>query len=312
MTTESVAIQPSPAETQDSAATPASAATSLGWVMAFSATFSYSIATPTARAAIMGGFDPNALLFARMWLTVALLLLTMLLLNRRQLRAGGHCIQISLIAGLINGVGLLAYFWGLARLEASMAAMIISISPLIVLSLLALRGEKLTYRHLIRLALALGGLFLLIGPGGAVDPLGILFVGIAALAFAVQLVIIQWYLVAHPARTVTFYQVLGMTILVTALVAHPRGRVGRARPQRLAGHCRVGCRQHLCRPFADVWRGHAHRRRPGRHARPGGDAAERYLGDSLPWRAPFTTPVARRPTHFDQRRAGRAADQLAA
>ena len=137
--------------------------------MALSATSAYSIATPVARAAIVGGFDPNALLVARMLLSVTLLFFTMLLIKRRQLTANSACIQLALFAGLINGVGMILYFWGIARLEASMAAMIVSTSPLVVLSLLTLRGERLTYRHLVRLALALSGLYLLIGPGGSVD-----------------------------------------------------------------------------------------------------------------------------------------------
>ena len=61
---------------------------------------------------------------------------------------------------------MICYFWGLTRIESSMAAMIISVSPLLVLSMLALRGERFTYRHIIRVALALVGVYLLIGPGG--------------------------------------------------------------------------------------------------------------------------------------------------
>ncbi len=150
--------QPPPAQTP----TPLPGAATLGWGMALSATTAYSIATPVARAAIVGGFDPNALLVARMLLSIALLFFTMLLVNRRQLLASSACVQLALLAGLINGLGMILYFWGIARLEASMAAMIVSTSPLVVLSLLTLRGERLTYRHLIRLALALGGLYLLI------------------------------------------------------------------------------------------------------------------------------------------------------
>jgi drug/metabolite transporter (DMT)-like permease len=209
--------QPPPAQ----APTPLPGAATLGWGMALSATTAYSIATPVARAAIVGGFDPNALLVARMLLSIALLFFTMLLANRRQLLASSACVQLALLAGLINGLGMILYFWGIARLEASMAAMIVSTSPLVVLSLLTLRGERLTYRHLIRLALALGGLYLLIGPGGTVDQLGVLFSIGSVFAFAIQLVMIQWFLIPYPARTVTFYQMLGMTIVVlTWWLAH--------------------------------------------------------------------------------------------
>jgi drug/metabolite transporter (DMT)-like permease len=106
---------------------------------------------------------------------------------------------------------MVAYFWALARLEASMAAMIISLSPLIVLSLLALRGEKVTYRHTVRLILALAGVYLLLGPGGAVDWIGVGLLVVAMFSFALHLVSIQWYLVHQDARTVTFYVLLIMT-----------------------------------------------------------------------------------------------------
>ncbi|MEZ4620702.1 MAG: hypothetical protein R2867_35045 [Caldilineaceae bacterium] len=72
--------------------------------------------------------------------------------------------------------------------------MMISTVPLVVLSLLALRGERFTYRHIIRLALGLGGIYLLLGPGGDIDPVGILLLVVAIFCFAVQITLLQWYL----------------------------------------------------------------------------------------------------------------------
>jgi drug/metabolite transporter (DMT)-like permease len=186
----------------------------LGWLMAVTATVCYSFATPTARSAIRAGFDPNALLFGRMVLAVALMLVTILATDRRLLRVPARGLNISLGAGFVNGIGMLLYFWGLTRLEASMAAMIISTSPLMVLSILYFGGEKLTYRHLVRLGLALAGVYLLVGPGGSVDMVGILLVLAAMFAFAWQVVLIQWYLHAYDARPIAFYQMLAMTVVI--------------------------------------------------------------------------------------------------
>lgn len=92
-----------------------------------------------------------------------------------------------------------------------MAAMLISLSPLAVLSLLALRGEKVTYRHAIRMALALAGVYLLIGPSGDVSLVGAAFIIVSLFAFAMQMVLLQWYLLDYDARSVTFYVLVAMT-----------------------------------------------------------------------------------------------------
>lgn len=183
-----------------------------GWALALSATTSFSVATPLARSVIADGLDPTTLLVVRIGLATLLLGLTIAVTNPRYLRADGRCIRISMAAGSVNAVGMLTYFWGLQRLEASMAAMLIAISPIAVLSLLALRGEKVTYRHAVRLALALAGVYLLIGPGGQVDMIGVLWILVSLVCFAIQLVTLQWYLMGYEARTVTFYVLLAMTL----------------------------------------------------------------------------------------------------
>jgi drug/metabolite transporter (DMT)-like permease len=221
-------------------------------VMAVSASVAYSVATPVARAAILSGFDPNALLVARMILATSLLLLTMLATNRRHLVSDRRCFLLSFGAGALNGFGMICYFQGLTLIESSMAAMIITMSPLVVLTLLALRGERFTYRHFVRLGLALAGAYLLIGPGGEVNLLGVLYVMIAILSFALQLVLIQWFLRPYPARTVTFYQLIAMTMAGGRLVVAARGGVGSTRSARMDGGDRLGRCQHLCRTLANI------------------------------------------------------------
>jgi drug/metabolite transporter (DMT)-like permease len=179
--------------------------------MALAANTCFSVATPIARAAIVDGLNPTGLLVVRMALATLLLGFTVGVTSPGLLRADRRCFWIATAAGLLNAVSMLGYFWGLKRIEASMAAMIIAISPIAVLSLLALRGERVTYRHAIRLGLALGGVYLLIGPGGQVDLLGVLGVVVAIVGSACQLVLIQWYLTGYDARQVTFYVLVAMT-----------------------------------------------------------------------------------------------------
>lgn len=184
----------------------------VGWAIALAAGLTFSFATPIARATIVSGVHPTVLLVVRMLVATALMGLTLALFDRKHLWADARCIRMSAMAGSVNAIGMLAYFRGLERLESSMAAMLIAVSPLAVLTLLALRGERVTYRHAVRLVLALSGVYLLIGPGGQVDMIGVAWISGALLCFALQLSLLQWYLLAYDARTVTFYVLLAMSV----------------------------------------------------------------------------------------------------
>lgn len=192
-------------------------ATWFGWAMALTSTFAFSIAPVIAKAAIQSGIAPNALLAIRLFVSTLLLGGTLALTAPHRLRINRRATFICGLAGLANGLGMLTYFWALARVEASITSMIFSLSPLAVLGLLALRGENLTRRHFMRLALGLSGVYLLIGlgsgSGSPIDWLGVLFVVITIFTFAIHLVLIQWFLQDYDARTVTFYVVLTMTLV---------------------------------------------------------------------------------------------------
>jgi drug/metabolite transporter (DMT)-like permease len=181
-------------------------------MMAWLASTLFSTATPLSRWALLSGADTNVLLVGRMTLATALLGVTIAVTKPELFKADRRCFWVATIGGLVNALGMFCYFWALERLQASMASMIITLGPLIVLTLLVLRGEKVTYRHGVRLALALVGVYLLIGPSGDVDLVGVAWVLVAVGQFACQLVLIQWYLTDYDARTVTFYMLLAMTV----------------------------------------------------------------------------------------------------
>lgn len=183
----------------------------VGWASAVAAIVAFSIATPIVRAALVRGMDPNALLVSRMSIATLLMAVTVVVSNPGCLRIGWRAAGIALSAGLFNSFGMVCYFIGLTYLESSMAAMLIALSPLAVLSLLALRGEKVTYRHAVRLVLALAGVYLLIGPGGDVSIAGVIWIFVSLWGFALQLVLTQWHLVGYDARAITFYTNLAMT-----------------------------------------------------------------------------------------------------
>ena len=79
-----------------------------------------------------------------------------------------------------------------------------------------LRGERFTQRHFVRLALGIGGAYLLIDPGGSSDTLGVLLVLCTVLVSALQMALVQWFLQAEDALSVTFYNALGIGLGIFA------------------------------------------------------------------------------------------------
>jgi drug/metabolite transporter (DMT)-like permease len=177
----------------------------VGWVLAILASACFSLAPPVARGAILAGIDPTTLLVLRMGLATLGFAVTIILMKPALFWITRQTLLVTCFAGLMNGIGMLLFFWALVRVDASVSAMMISSVPLVVLSLLALRGERFTYRHLIRLALGLGGIYLLLGPGGDVDPTGVGMLVVAVFCFAIQITLLQWYLRGQDPRTVSFY-----------------------------------------------------------------------------------------------------------
>lgn len=186
-----------------------------GWIMALTAAFSFSFAAPIARGAITAGFDPTTLVMARMVLATVLVGATVAAMQRGVLAIDRRGLGVALAAGLLNGLGMLLFFWALALVDASVASMMISLIPLGVLTLLALRGEQFTYRHIVRLGLGLGGVYLLIGPGGDVNLAGIALLAVAIVCFSLHMALLQWFLRPYEALTVTFYVSAAMAVVVT-------------------------------------------------------------------------------------------------
>jgi drug/metabolite transporter (DMT)-like permease len=195
-------------------AAPAERAVEIGWALALIATFCFSFAPPVARFAILDGFDSTALLLVRMIIATTLFAITLAVTDRQKLLMPRQGLLAATGVGAVNAVGMVLFFFSLNFLEASLTSMILALSPAIVLSLLALRGERLTRRHLVRLGLALAGVYLLIGPTGAVDWFGASLTLLATFFFSLQMAMTQWTLIGYPARSVMFYVTGTMTIFV--------------------------------------------------------------------------------------------------
>lgn len=188
----------------------------IGWALGLAATLGFSIATPLSRYAIVGGMSPTTLLLARLLLSMVFLSAYVLISKPGQLKLDRRGLLAAIGMGFLNGVSTLTFYESLRFLDASLAIMLFAANPVVVLALLALRGEKFTYRQTIRVGLALGGIYLLTGPGGAANWIGVLLVAATIILFSIQMVGVQWYLQANDTTVVTFY-IAAVATLVTAV-----------------------------------------------------------------------------------------------
>ena len=180
--------------------------------MALLSTLASSILSPVAKVAVGLGLDPAVVLALRLVVAALLLALTTLIANPAQLRIDRRGLLICLGVGAGTGLGMWMYFQALTGMRSSIAAMIFSLYPLAVLGLLALRGERFTYRQMVRTVIGLSGVYLLIGVGGRADGRGVFLIFGAILGFAILTVVIQWFLQGYDAMTVTLYTVVGMAL----------------------------------------------------------------------------------------------------
>lgn len=186
-----------------------------GLLLAVLANIFFSLATPLSRHTILLGMNPTTMLVGRMWISSLLLVGMMGMNSQVKIRLDRLGILGILGVGITSSINILTYYWALTRLESSMAIMLFAVNPIMVLGILALRGERLSPLHLFRLALALGGVYLLIGPSGTVDWIGVLLIMVSVLGFALQLVLAQWYLRSYHTTAVTYYVAVISTIGIT-------------------------------------------------------------------------------------------------
>ncbi|MEZ4662102.1 MAG: DMT family transporter [Caldilineaceae bacterium] len=189
---------------------PGSAEWLWGWALAIGSTIAFSVLTPLGKMAIDAGVEPTQLSVSRFGVAVLAMGLFLARYAPQKLKIDRRGLLITSAIGVTNGLGSLAFFWSLTRLDASVATILFAVNPLIVLLILALRGEKLTRRHLVRMALALSGVYLLLGVSGHVDGVGVLLVMCGVMGFTGQLVVMQWFLQGYDSHTLTFYVLAGM------------------------------------------------------------------------------------------------------
>lgn len=172
---------------------------------------------PVFGKAAMGGdhFSPYAVVALRTGAAALLLFIIMALFNRKYLYIYGTGLLGCALAGGINGIGSLFYYVGLNKLNASVAQMLYALYPFFVATWLVLDRQPLSRLTRIRIVIAFISAILLTWAGtDAVDPVGVVFMLIAAAFYAAHIPINQRVLYDVPAPTVTLYTLISMSIIV--------------------------------------------------------------------------------------------------
>ena len=168
-----------------------------------------------AKLAYQVGVDVYSLIAIRTLFATLILWGYVLLFNRRWAESSAPATLSSLLAGGINGFGSIFFYASLTRIDASLGQLINITYLIFVTFILRLLGQKISLLTLFRTALAILGIYWLTA-GGLGDPdwLGIGFMLIAALSYAVQLVLSQRIMYEIPAITMTLYAITGMSLVV--------------------------------------------------------------------------------------------------
>ncbi len=177
----------------------------VGWALGVFATIGFSLATPISRHILLEGTSPNVLLILRLGMASILMGSTWAVYKPQSLNFGRKAFAIVCLLGILSGISTLCYNWALTQLHSSMAVMIYAINPVVALSFLWLGGEKMTRRQVMRLALALSGVYLLIGPGGEVSLWGVGLMFVSMITWSGQMVGVQWYLRDKDSGAISFY-----------------------------------------------------------------------------------------------------------
>jgi len=120
------------------------------------------------------------------------------------------------IAGAINGVGSLFYYASLVYINASLGQLLYSLYPFFLAIWMVLDAQPLSKLSIFRIGLAVIALFLLLFEtnGTEINYLGVIYMLIGALFYAIHLPINQKVLYDVPAPTVTLYTLIAMSAIV--------------------------------------------------------------------------------------------------
>jgi len=167
--------------------------------------------------------EPFSFLFARCVFAGAILLLMVLFMGRRRLRAR-QAAHAAFVGALVHGVYLGGVFWAIRNgMPAGLSALIIGLQPLITAVMAGLvLGEKVMPRHWAGLAVGFAGIVIVLAPRigdaiGGVSAATLAACIVAVVGISVGTVWQKRFLAGGDLVTVTLWQYVGATVLVAAL-----------------------------------------------------------------------------------------------
>ncbi len=169
-----------------------------------------------AKLAYASGVNVLTVVTFRTLFAAALMWLATGLFARQYIKSSVPAIVSSLIAGGINGFGSIFFYSSLTRIDASIGQLINITYLIFVTIFLRLAGQNISWLTMLRTAVTIFAIYLLTQGGlGPVDWVGVSMMFVAAIMYAVQLVLSQRILLDIPAPTMTLYAITAMAIVVT-------------------------------------------------------------------------------------------------
>ncbi len=168
------------------------------------------------------GFTPDTVLICR-YLPAALILAVWMAVRRESFALPGKEFLEACAAGLLFSASSLFLFMSYRKMDAGVASTLLFVYPVMVAFLMAgLYRERLTPGTWFSIALALGGIALLYrNAGGApLDAIGILYVMLSSLSYAVYIVAVGKSALRNvPAVKLTFYVLVSGVVLYLVRIA---------------------------------------------------------------------------------------------
>ena len=144
-----------------------------GRAYAFGAVLLMSLAPIFVKIGFRQALNPVPLLTLRFWVAALAYWLFLGVYNRPSLRLERKHLKPLVVVSVFFTLAYLLYYLALVYVDASVAHMLAAINPSVVLLLLFRDGRSVGRRSVVRLLLVLLGLYLLVGPGGDINPLGV-------------------------------------------------------------------------------------------------------------------------------------------
>lgn len=168
------------------------------------------------KLAYQSGSDPFTVAAVRTIIAAAILWVLYLIFWRRYIFIYPAGLLGCVVIGVINGIGSLMFYTGLAQLDASLTQLLNGMYIVFTVALARIAGQQITFRTKLRLVMAFVALLLLTGLSAtSVNWLGVGLMLGNAIMFAGTMLLSQRVVYEMPAQTMTLYVLTTMAVVVT-------------------------------------------------------------------------------------------------